>query len=78
MNAVRHALFYPFSVLWFRLITHTKVTVVYKSGAKVTFRTRKFSYQIVSGELSVEWGPSYPNPLMIGVDDIVAIYGGKA
>jgi hypothetical protein len=51
-----------------------KVLVVYKSGAQVKFKCSEFTIDIKAGTRSVTWKDAKPNPLMIGVDEIAAVW----
>jgi hypothetical protein len=54
------------------------VTIIYKSGAKVTFDCTNFIARKRNGELvEVEWKNPSVRPLHIGVDDIAAIWDGR-
>ena len=56
-----------------------KITVLYKSGAKVTIKCESFTCFRRGGELTkIEWDSPQPKPLFIGVDNIAAVYEGKA
>ncbi len=58
-----------------------KVTIVYKSGAKVTFRCKEFTVKTntVTGRImSLEWDTPRPRPLEIGcLDEIVAVWSRR-
>jgi len=56
------------------------VTVIYKSGAKVRIKCESFklTYNPADGLRSATWVKAKPEPLFIGLDDIAAIYEGKA
>ena len=53
------------------------VKIIYKSGATHLFECTKFNYnQSATGQRQVDWSPysSRNTPLIIGVDDIVAVW----
>ena len=55
------------------------ITIIYKSGAKVHLKVDSFRITKSGGELhSAEWDKADPRPLLLGVDEIAAIYEGKA
>lgn len=54
------------------------VTILYKSGAKVQVTCKSMTVTRYSnGTLHVKWDEMKPVPLLLGVDDIAAIYEGK-
>lgn len=54
------------------------VTVIYGSGAKATFRAKKFNFTFRGDDRTVTYHcPPGKKPLFINVDDIEAIYQGK-
>lgn len=54
-----------------------KVTVIYKSGAKAQFRAREFSFsQDARGRRKATWEGCYPTPMLLGMDEVAAIYEG--
>lgn len=54
-----------------------RVTIVYKSGATVTLRCKAFSVSTskLDGHVTgVSWKDAKPEPLLAGVDEIVAVW----
>lgn len=54
-----------------------KVTIIYKSGAKITLRCKSFSVSSsrLDGSITkLEWDDSVPRPLDAGVADVVAVW----
>jgi hypothetical protein len=57
----------------------TRYTILYRSGAKVTVKAEGLKVQKRGSEvLSVTWDKISPRPYVLGVDDIVAIFEGRA
>ena len=55
------------------------VTVIYKSGVKIQIECQSFEVEKRGGELwRVIWDSPEPKPLFFGIDDVAAIYEGKA
>ena len=55
------------------------VTVIYKSGVKIQIECQSFEVRKIGGELQrVIWDSPKPKPLFFGIDDVAAIYEGKA
>lgn len=56
----------------------TTVTILYKSGNKVHVKVDSLSIKrFMNGSKEVSWEKMRPNPLLIGVDDIEAVFEGK-
>lgn len=54
------------------------VTIIYKSGAKVRAHVEDLKVtRYADGRLDVSWKDFQPRPLLLGVDEIAAIYVGK-
>jgi len=53
-----------------------KIRVIYKNGHIEEFMCAKFAVRktTVSGTIEVEWEDAWPNPLLFGIDDVMAIY----
>lgn len=58
----------------------TDVTIIYKNGTKVYAQAEELSItKNTLGELlEIEWKHMEPAPLYAGVNDIMAVYEGKA
>lgn len=55
------------------------VTIIYKSGAKVKIKCKEMTIRKRGGTLTeVKWIEADPRPMLVGVDDIAAIYEGTA
>jgi hypothetical protein len=55
------------------------VTIGYKSGAKVRVRAKSFKVtRLHGGGKEAEWENVWPRPLLFGIDDVAAIYEGRA
>jgi hypothetical protein len=53
-------------------------TIVYKSGAKVQVRAKSMTVKrYTTGRIEIEWGEMHPRPMLLGVDEIAAIFEGK-
>lgn len=57
----------------------TEVTIVYKSGAVITFRCRRFTVWLneVGGVRKAQWNDARPEPLLLRVDEITSVYAQK-
>lgn len=63
----------------------TTITIIYKSGAKVHLRVEEFSIRSTpTGGIEYTWnvgekklGMAYKRPILIGADDIAAVFEGK-
>lgn len=54
------------------------ITIIYKSGAKVTLKCKTFTCSFRNGALlEVTWEDPKPRPMFFGVDSVEAIYEGK-
>lgn len=57
-----------------------EVTVVYKSGATVTFRCKAFSVTTSKRDghvTGVEWDDAVPRPLHLGIGEVAAVWSRK-
>jgi hypothetical protein len=55
------------------------VTIIYKSGAKVRVKVDKLTVRKNGSDLkAVDWTSAKPNPLLLGLGEIAAIFEGKA
>lgn len=54
----------------------TTVTIIYKSGAKVHLQVESMGVTRF-GTAEVTWKDAKPKPLLMGVDEIAAIFEGK-
>jgi hypothetical protein len=57
-----------------------KVTIVYKSGAKVKLRCKSFSVSrsTLDGQVTkLAWDDARPRPLEAGIDEIAAVWSRK-
>ena len=53
-------------------------TIIYKSGAKVQVTAEKLKLtRYANGRKELEWESLKPHALLVGVDDIAAIWEGK-
>jgi hypothetical protein len=52
------------------------IRIIYKSGAIQDFSCKSFTVNKtgMGGFKGLEWEGAIPNPMMIGVDDIAAVY----
>lgn len=58
-----------------------KVTIIYKSGAKVRLRCKAFSVSrsTLDGETTtIKWDDARPRPLLLGLGEIAAVWSRKA
>lgn len=55
-----------------------RLTIIYKSGAVVHARAREFNLTKNAHTTEMNWVRMSPRPLMIGVDEIAAVYEGHA
>lgn len=56
----------------------TTVTIIYKSGAKVHLQVESMGVtRFGTGATEVTWKDAKPKPLLMGVDEIAAIFEGK-
>lgn len=54
-----------------------KVTILYKSGQRVHVRCKSFKVtRFASGSLEVSWDTLRPPALLLGIDDIEAVWNG--
>ena len=49
-----------------------KIVITYEGGRRQVVRCKSFT--VKNAGRSVEWGGAYPQPLLMGVDNIVSIY----
>jgi hypothetical protein len=50
------------------------VRVIYKSGATMDFDCDDFTWKREGGSVKVTWRNAHPDPILIGADDIAAVY----
>lgn len=56
----------------------TTLTILYKSGQKVRVRVKTFSVKrYADGRVEFSWDGINPKPLLLGADEIEAVWEGK-
>jgi len=53
-----------------------RIRVIYKSGAIMDFDCNEFTVErnSTTGWLECGWTDAWPNPLLLGIDDIAAVF----
>ena len=60
------------------LMFQKQYTIIYKSGTKVHVRAKSMTVKKYrDGHMEVEWDSMSPKSLLLGVDEIAAVFEGK-